>query len=128
MRIQLFAFGFATATRETYWSTFNEGRITESSISVLMESIDEAIDLATQGLHDWNYSSTHLKFPGYYRFFSTSVCPPRLTRWLVLKKLQDSCHICSAFIHAHRIARQLLLDYTGKSEYHLQIRRMWPIQ
>lgn len=128
MRIQLFAFGFATATRETYCSTFNEGRITESSISVLMESIDEAIDLATQGLHDWNYISTHLKFPGYYRFFSTSVCPPRLTRWLVLKKLQDSCHICSAFIHAHRIARQLLLDYTGKSEYHLQIRRMWPIQ
>ncbi|XP_069153169.1 sodium/hydrogen exchanger 8-like isoform X3 [Solanum lycopersicum] len=107
---------FLKATRETYWSTFNEGRITESSISVLMESIDEAIDLATQGLHDWNYISTHLKFPGYYRFFSTSVCPPRLTRWLVLKKLQDSCHICSAFIHAHRIARQLLLDYTGKSD------------
>jgi len=128
MRLQLFAFGFATATREAYWSTFNEGRITESSISVLMESIDEAIDLTTQGLHDWNYISTRLKFPGYYKFFSTSVCPPRLTRWCVLKKLQDSCHICSAFIHAHRIARQLLLDYTGKSEYHLQIKRMWLIQ
>uniref|UniRef100_M1CUP4 Na+/H+ antiporter protein n=1 Tax=Solanum tuberosum TaxID=4113 RepID=M1CUP4_SOLTU len=30
--------------------------------------------------------------------------------WFVLKKLY---HICCAFIHAHRIARQLLLDYTG---------------
>ncbi|KAJ8562759.1 hypothetical protein K7X08_031211 [Anisodus acutangulus] len=104
---------FLKATREAYWSTFNEGRIIESTISVLMESVDEAIDLATQGLHDWNYISTRLKFPGYYKLFSTSVCPPRLTRWFVLKKLQDSCHICSAFIHAHRIARQLLLDYTG---------------
>ncbi|PHT80587.1 hypothetical protein T459_13602 [Capsicum annuum] len=104
---------FLKATREAYWSTFNEGRITKSTISVLMESIEEAIDLANQGLHDWNYISTHLKFPGYYKFFSARVCPPWLTRWFVLKKLQDSCHICSAFIHAHRIARQLLLDYTG---------------
>ncbi|XP_059308994.1 sodium/hydrogen exchanger 7-like isoform X3 [Lycium ferocissimum] len=104
---------FLKATREAYWSTFNEGRITKSTISVLMESVDEAIDLATQGLHDWNYISTRLKFPGYYKFFSISVCPSRLTRWFVLKKLQDSCHICSAFIHAQRIARQLLLDYTG---------------
>nr|XP_016487886.1 PREDICTED: sodium/hydrogen exchanger 8-like [Nicotiana tabacum] len=103
---------FLKATREAYWSTFNEGGITESIISVLMESVDEAIDLATQGLHDWKYISTRLKFPGYCKFF-TNVCPPRLTRWFVLKKLQDSCHICSAFIHAHRIARQLLLDYTG---------------
>jgi len=84
MRLQLFAFGFATATREAYWSTFNEGRITESSISVLMESIDEAIDLTTQGLHDWNYISTRLKFPGYYKFFSTSVvCAKEIISYLL---------------------------------------------
>ncbi|PHU17102.1 Sodium/hydrogen exchanger 7 [Capsicum chinense] len=105
--------GSLLSTRAAYWSTFNEGRITESTISVLMESIEEAIDLANWGLHDWNYISTRLKFAGYYKFFSTRVCPPWLPRWLHLKKLQDSCHTCSAFIHSHRIARQLLLDYTG---------------
>ncbi|PHT53160.1 hypothetical protein CQW23_07622 [Capsicum baccatum] len=105
--------GSLLSTRAAYWSTFNEGRITESTISVLMESIEEAIDLANWGLHDWNYISTRLKFTGYYKFFSTRVCPPWLPRWLHLKKLQDSCHTCPAFIHSHRIARQLLLDYTG---------------
>ncbi|KAL3731242.1 hypothetical protein ACJRO7_028162 [Eucalyptus globulus] len=56
-----------------YWGMLYEGRITQTTANILMQSVDEAIDtVAHEPLCDWKGLKSHVHFPNYY---SLSSCP-----------------------------------------------------
>ncbi|KAB2604592.1 sodium/hydrogen exchanger 8 [Pyrus ussuriensis x Pyrus communis] len=100
-----------------YWNMLDEGRITQSSANILMQSVDEAIDLVSrEPLCDWNGLKAHVHFPNYYKFLQTSVFPQKLVTYFTVERLESACYICASFLRAHRIARQQLHDFIGDSE------------
>ncbi|ONI31919.1 hypothetical protein PRUPE_1G339200 [Prunus persica] len=100
-----------------YWSMLDEGRITQSTANILMQSVDEAIDLVSdEPLCDWKGLKAHVHFPNYYKFHKTSICPQKLVTYFTVQRLESACYICASFLRAHRIARQQLHDFIGDSE------------
>ncbi|XP_021821170.1 sodium/hydrogen exchanger 8 isoform X1 [Prunus avium] len=100
-----------------YWSMLDEGRITQSTANILMQSVDEAIDLVSdEPLCDWKGLKAHVHFPNYYKFLQTSICPQKLVTYFTVQRLESACYICASFLRAHRIARQQLHDFIGDSE------------
>ncbi|XP_008220964.1 PREDICTED: sodium/hydrogen exchanger 8 isoform X1 [Prunus mume] len=100
-----------------YWSMLDEGRITQSTANILMQSVDEAIDLVSdEPLCDWKGLKAHGHFPNYYKFHKTSICPQKLVTYFTVQRLESACYICASFLRAHRIARQQLHDFIGDSE------------
>ena len=100
-----------------YWNMLDEGRITQSSANILMQSVDEAIDsVSREPLCDWNGLKAHVHFPNYYKFLQTSVFPRKLVTYFTVERLESACYICASFLRAHRIARQQLHDFIGDSE------------
>ncbi|KAJ6809520.1 sodium/hydrogen exchanger 8 [Iris pallida] len=94
-----------------------EGRITQSTASLLMRSIDEAMDVVyTQPLCDWKGLKSNVHFPDYYRFVQMSKLPRRFVTYFTVERLESSCYICAAFLRAHRTARRQLHDFIGDSE------------
>lgn len=87
----------------------DEGRITQITANILMQSIDEAIDLAIGPLCDWKGLKANVHFPSYYRS-----CPRKLITYFIIGRLESACYICAAFLRAHRIARWQLHDFLGK--------------
>ncbi|KAL9457070.1 hypothetical protein AB3S75_006164 [Citrus x aurantiifolia] len=71
-----------------YWGMLDEGRTTQTAANILMQSVDEGIDLASNELCDWRGLKDNLEF---------------------------ACSICAAFLRAHKIARQQLHDFIGDS-------------
>lgn len=99
-----------------YWSMLDEGRITQSTANILMQSVDEAIDLVSdEPLCDWKGLKAHVHFPNYYKFYKTSICPQKLVTYFTVQRLESACYICASFLRAHRIARQQLHDFIGDS-------------
>lgn len=93
----------------------NEGRISQTAANLLMRSVDEAIDLASNGpLCDWQGLKDNVNFPNYYRFLQTSAFPQKLVTYFTVQRWEFACCICAAFLRAHRIARQQLHDFIGK--------------
>ncbi|KAH7515439.1 hypothetical protein FEM48_Zijuj10G0026400 [Ziziphus jujuba var. spinosa] len=100
-----------------YWRMIDEGRITRSTVNLLMQSVDEALDLASdKPLCDWKGLKDHVHFPNYYRFLQTSICPQKFVTYFTVTRLESACYICATFLHAHRIARQQLHDFIGESD------------
>ncbi|KAL5762963.1 hypothetical protein ACOSP7_019227 [Xanthoceras sorbifolium] len=99
-----------------YWGMLDEGRITQNIANLLMQSVDEAIDLAAdEPLCDWKGVKENVAFPNYYRFLQTSMFPQKLVTYFTVERLESACYICAAFLRAHRIARQQLRDFIGDS-------------
>eukprot|EP01018_Ginkgo_biloba_P018456 Gb_13803 [translate_table: standard] len=96
-----------------------EERITQTSAILLMQSIDEALDLAIshETLLDWKGLSAHVCFPDYVRYLQLRFFPEKLVTFLTVKKLELGCYICAAFLEAHKIAQRQLLDFIGKQDY-----------
>ncbi|CAN1842165.1 Sodium/hydrogen exchanger 7 [Linum perenne] len=100
-----------------YWVMLEEGRITQATANILMQSIDEAMDSAAhEPLSDWKGLKANVQFPSHYRFLQTSYCPPKLVTYFTVERLESACYICAAFLRGHRIARQQLHDFIGDSD------------
>lgn len=99
-----------------YWGMLDEGRVTQTTAILLMQSVDEGIDSAShEALCDWNGLKSNVHFPSYYKFLQSSICPRKLVTYFTVERLESACYICAAFLRAHRIARQQLHDFLGKS-------------
>lgn len=93
-----------------------EGRITQTTANLLMQSVDEAIDLVSQEpLSDWKGLKDNVHFPNYYKFLRTSIFPQKLVTSFTVERLELACYICAAFLRAHRIARLQLHEFIGKN-------------
>ncbi|CAA7400804.1 unnamed protein product [Spirodela intermedia] len=100
-----------------YWGMLEEGRITQGTAILLMQSVDEAMDLVPhEPLCDWRGLKTHVNFPSYYRFLQISRLPQRVVTYFTVERLESACYICAAFLRAHRIARRQLHEFIGESE------------
>ncbi|XP_022955956.1 sodium/hydrogen exchanger 7 isoform X2 [Cucurbita moschata] len=100
-----------------YWGMLDEGRITQTTANILMQSVDEALDLvANEPLCDWKDLKANVHFPNYYRFLQTSIFPQKLVTYFTVERLESGCYICAAFLRAHRIARQQLHEFIGDSD------------
>lgn len=100
-----------------YWVMLDEGRITESTANILMQSVDEALDkVAHEPLCDWKGLKRNVHFPSYYRVLQGPVLPRKLVTFFVVQRLESACYICATFLRAHRTARQQLYDFIGESE------------
>lgn len=100
-----------------YWVMLDEGRINQTIANLLMRSVDEAIDLVSQGaLCDWKSLKSYVNFPNHYKFLQSSVVPRKLVTYFTVERLESACYICAAFLRAHRIARQQLHEFIGPSE------------
>ncbi|XP_024466552.2 sodium/hydrogen exchanger 7 isoform X6 [Populus trichocarpa] len=98
-----------------YWGMLDEGRIMQTTANILMQSVDEAIDLAShECLCDWKGLRSNVHFPSYYKFLQASIFPQRMVTYFTVERLESACYICAAFLRAHRIARRQLHDFIGK--------------
>ncbi|XP_050231838.1 sodium/hydrogen exchanger 7-like isoform X2 [Mercurialis annua] len=103
--------------QSAYWGMLDEGRITQMNANLLMQSVDEAIDMASlEPLCDWRGLKDNVHFPSYYRFLHASIVPGKLVTDFIVWRLESACYVCAAFLRAHRIARQQLHDFIGHSE------------
>ena len=87
----------------------------QKTANILMQSVDEAIDLASQEhLCDWKGLRSNVHFPSYYKFLQASIFPQKMVTYFTVERLESACCICAAFLRAHRIARRQLHDFIGK--------------
>ncbi|KAF4369495.1 hypothetical protein G4B88_016435 [Cannabis sativa] len=108
---------FLNGVQAAYWGMLDEGRITQSTANILMQSVDEALDfVSSEPLCDWKGLKSQVNFPNYYRFLQRSICPQKLVTYFTVERLESACYICAAFLRAHRIGRQQLHDFIGESE------------
>ncbi|XP_031110649.1 sodium/hydrogen exchanger 8 isoform X2 [Ipomoea triloba] len=108
---------FLNGVQAAYWGMLNEGRITQNTANILMQSVEEAIDLVPHvALCDWKGLRAYVNIPNYYKFLQTSIVPQKLIMFFTVERLESACYICAAFLRAHRIARQQLNDFIGESE------------
>nr|AVA17744.1 SOS1-like protein 1 [Populus tremuloides] len=99
-----------------YWGMLDEGRIAQTTANILMQSVDEAIDLAShEPLCDWKGLQSNVHFPNYYKFLRASIFPQKMVTYFTVERLESACYICAAFLRAHRIARRQLHDFIGDS-------------
>ncbi|KAK4851483.1 hypothetical protein QYF36_015608 [Acer negundo] len=100
-----------------YWGMLDEGRITQNIANLLMQSVDEAMDLAAnEPLCDWKGLKDNVNFPNYYKVLQTNMFPQKLVTYFTVERLESACYICAAFLRAHRIAQQQLHDFIGDSD------------
>ncbi|XP_059445682.1 sodium/hydrogen exchanger 8 isoform X1 [Corylus avellana] len=100
-----------------YWGMLDEGRITQTTANLLMQSVDEALDLVShEPLCDWKGLKANVHFPSYYKLLQTSICPQKLVMYFIVERLESACYICGAFLRAHRVARRQLHDFIGNSD------------
>lgn len=108
---------FLNGVQSAYWEMLDEGRITQSTANLLMQSIDEALDLVShETLCDWRGLQSYVNIPNYYKFLHTNVVSKKLVTYFTVERLESACYICAAFLRAHRIARHQLQDFIGNSE------------
>lgn len=104
-----------SGVQAAYWGMLEEGRITQTTAILLMQSVDEAMDVvSSEPLSDWKGLKSNVHFPSYYRFLQMSRLPRRLITYFTVERLESACYICAAFLRAHRIARRQLHDFIGK--------------
>ncbi|GMJ13363.1 ARABIDOPSIS SALT OVERLY SENSITIVE 1, SALT OVERLY SENSITIVE 1, ARABIDOPSIS NA+/H+ ANTIPORTER 7 [Hibiscus trionum] len=102
--------------QSAYWGMLDEGRISQSTANLLMQSVDEAIDVAShEPLCDWKGLKSNVHFPNYYKFLQTSMFPQKLITYFTVERLENACCVCAAFLRAHRIARRQLHEFIGDS-------------
>ncbi|XP_042481679.1 sodium/hydrogen exchanger 8-like isoform X2 [Macadamia integrifolia] len=99
-----------------YWGMLDEGRITQATANLLMQSVDEGTDLVHEPLCDWKGLKAHVHFPNYHRFLHMSIFPRKLATYFTVERLESACYICAAFLRAHRIARTQLHEFIGENE------------
>nr|AHB86984.1 salt overly sensitive 1 [Boechera stricta] len=107
---------FLNGVQAAYWEMLDEGRISENTANILMQSVDEALDrVSTESLCDWKGLKPHVKFPSYYNFLHSKIIPRKLVTYFAVERLESACYISAAFLRAHTIARHQLYDFLGES-------------
>ncbi|KFK33412.1 hypothetical protein AALP_AA5G009500 [Arabis alpina] len=107
---------FLNGVQAAYWEMLDEGRISEVTANLLMQSVDEALDrVSTESLCDWRGLKPHVNFPSYYRFLHSKIIPRKLVTYFAVERLESACYISAAFLRAHTIARRQLHDFLGES-------------
>jgi hypothetical protein len=109
---------FLNGVQAAYWGLLEEGRITQATAIILMQSVDEALDFVSEKpLCDWNGLQSNVNFPNYYKLLDSSPMPKKLVTYIIVERLEFACSISAAFLRAHRIAQQQLHDFIGDSEF-----------
>lgn len=99
-----------------YWVMLDEGRINQTTANLLMRSVDEAIDLVShEALCDWKGLKSYVNIPNHYKFLQSEIVPQKLATYFTVERLESACYICAAFLRAHRIAREQLHEFIGKT-------------
>ncbi|EFH51363.1 hypothetical protein ARALYDRAFT_484121 [Arabidopsis lyrata subsp. lyrata] len=106
---------FLNGVQAAYWEMLDEGRISEITANILMQSVDEALDQVSTTLCDWRGLKPHVNFPNYYKFLHSKIIPHKLVTYFAVERLESACYISAAFLRAHTIARQQLYDFLGES-------------
>ncbi|KAH9309627.1 hypothetical protein KI387_037538, partial [Taxus chinensis] len=108
IRLQLLA-----GVRAAYSRMLDDERITQSAAILLMQSVDEALDLAIsqETLLDWKGLCAYVIFPNYFKYLQFWFLPKTLVTFLTVKRLELGCYICAAFLQAHSIARRQVYDF-----------------
>ncbi|KAG6544478.1 hypothetical protein Mapa_014116 [Marchantia paleacea] len=109
---------FLNGVQSAYWEMLDEGRITRTSATILMQSVDESLDSVArhEPMLDWKGLRPHVQFPHYLKWRSSSMVPKRLLSFFTVVRLELGCYIAAAFLRAHRQARHQLRDFIGESE------------
>ncbi|BBN12428.1 Na+:H+ antiporter [Marchantia polymorpha subsp. ruderalis] len=109
---------FLNGVQAAYWDMLDEGRITRTSATLLMQSVDECLDLVArhEPMNDWKGLQQHVHFPQYLKWSSQSMLPQRLLSFFTVVRLELGCYIAAAFLRAHRQARHQLREFIGESE------------
>jgi NhaP-type Na+/H+ or K+/H+ antiporter len=108
---------FLNGVQAAYWGMLEEGRITQATAILLMQSVDEALDFVSEKpLCDWDGLKSNVNFPNYYKLLHSSPIPKKLITYFTVERLEFACSISAAFLRAHRIAQQQLHDFIGDSE------------
>ncbi|KAL3682883.1 hypothetical protein R1sor_000905 [Riccia sorocarpa] len=109
---------FLNGVQAAYWEMLDEGRITRTSATLLMQSVDESLDQVArhEPVTDWNGLKPYVHFPHYLKWRSSSLLPHRLLSYFSVVRLELGCYIAAAFLRAHRQARRQLREFIGESE------------
>lgn len=110
---------FLNGVQDAYCVMLKEGRITQFTSKILMQSVYEALDVVSSDskpLCDWIGLKDYVHFPNYCKF------PWKLVTYFTGEKLESACYISAAFLRAHKIARQQLHDFIGDSENGLALK------
>ncbi|KAG9443984.1 hypothetical protein H6P81_015324 [Aristolochia fimbriata] len=99
-----------------YWAMLEEGRVNKRAASLLLQSVDNAIDMTGKSLCDWDDLKSHIRFPSYYNFLQMSFWPKKLVMSFMVERLEIVCYICAAFLRAHGFARTNLQKFIGSSD------------
>ncbi|CAN0911536.1 Sodium/hydrogen exchanger 7 [Linum grandiflorum] len=103
--------------RSAYLEMLEMGRIVQETANILIKSADEAKDLAAhEPLCDWKMLETSVHFPSYYKVLEAKFWPEKLVTCIAVLMLGPACYISAAFLRAHRVAQQKLLDRFGDSD------------
>ncbi|XP_028752601.1 sodium/hydrogen exchanger 8-like isoform X1 [Neltuma alba] len=117
MKLEDLRICFLNGVQTAYWEMLDERRISQTTADILVRSVEDARDLASlEPLCDWKGLRDRVRFPSYYNFLQTGVLPQKLVTYFVVERLESACCICAAFLHAHKIARQQLHDFTDDSD------------
>lgn len=94
-----------------------EGRVNQIAAIILIQSVDEALDLAHDGtLQDWKGLHPHVHFPWFLKdlkWRSYSWVPQRLVTYFLIEQLELGCSLSAAFLRAHREVQHHLRNFTG---------------
>ncbi|CAN1226981.1 Sodium/hydrogen exchanger 7 [Linum grandiflorum] len=103
--------------RSAYLEMLEMGMIVQATANILIKSADEAKDLAAhEPLCDWKVLETSVHFPSYYKVLQAKFWPEKLVTCIAVLMLGPACYISAAFLRAHRVAQQKLLDRFGDSD------------
>ncbi|GJV81938.1 hypothetical protein Tco_1517808, partial [Tanacetum coccineum] len=99
-----------------YWVMLEEGRITQYTANILIQSIDGALDLVSaEPLCDWNGLKSDVQLLNHLKFLQTCTFPQKLVTYILVQRLGSACYISAAFLRAHRIAQRQLHDLIGNT-------------
>jgi hypothetical protein len=79
---------------------------------VILQVVNHAV------LQDWEGLRPYVSFPRYLRYLSWrshAFLPERVSTFFLLQQLELACYISAAFLLAHRMTRNHLRGFIGKS-------------
>ena len=62
---------YITILKSIYWEAFEEGQCQSSSVRVLIESADRALDHEDRPIEDWTFINSYIVSDGWYMDFVT---------------------------------------------------------
>jgi hypothetical protein len=98
---------YLTILKSQYWEFFEHGQCMPSSVTVLMESADRAIDHESNSMKDWGFIQSYLISYNFIRFLNFLSRIPLLGKYFrqqLFDQFSLSYDIIVNFIDGHDVA------------------------